>query len=79
LFKEKAYDPARSKVADLAEDVREKAENIAEDLRLKANDVARDLKERANEIWEKSKKAVAEKQNDIFDSLPKNHERKRLS
>lgn len=80
LLKERAYEPARAKVIDLAEDMRTKAEDLAADLKIKANDIATDLKSRANEIWEKSKKTVSEKKDDLFETFGKNNqERKRIS
>ncbi len=79
FLKEKAYDPAKSKVVDLAGEVRTKAEDLAVDIKAKATDIASNLKDRAEEIWEKSKQAVSEKKDGLFDSIGKNQERKRLS
>lgn len=79
LLKEKALEPAKSRVIDLADDVRAKAEDLAGDLRIKANDIARDLKERANEIWEQSKKVVSEETDDIFETFGKNNQERKRS
>lgn len=79
FLKEKAVDPAKSKVIDLAEEVRAKAEDLAEDLKLKANDIAQDLKERAGEIWERSKKVVSEKKDAFLETLDKKQEHKRFT
>src|SRR5437016_11037434 len=79
FIKEKAYDPAKSKVVDLAGEVKTKAEDLAEDLKVKAGDIAKDIKERAGEIWEKGKKAVTEKKDDLYEAFGKNPERKHFT
>lgn len=79
FIKEKAIEPAKSKVVDLAGEMRTKAGDLADDVKTKAVDIAKDLKEKAGEIWDKSKKAVADKKEELLEAFSKNPERKPLS
>lgn len=60
FLREKAVEPAKSKLAELAGEVRVKAVDIAENVKEKATDMAQDLKDRAEEIWSKNRSSSGE-------------------
>lgn len=79
FLKDKAFDPAKAKVVDLSGEVRARAGEIAEEVKSKASDLAKDIKGKAEEIWDKGKKTVAEKKEELLEAFSKNPERKPYS
>jgi gas vesicle protein len=71
IIKEKAYEPAKAKIADFTSSAKTKAQDLADGIKDKAYEVAKDLKDRAGDLSDKIKKAVVEKKEGIFQSFSK--------
>lgn len=76
IIREKAYEPTKSKVVDLVGDARVKANELAEEVKSKAGDVAKDLKDRAGDIWEKGRKVVTDKREELLEAFAKKEEKR---